>query len=209
MKATRQTRGYVWMLLVAFTLAGCTGLGGLSEKSSARIRPGMTESEVHRIFGVPRRSELGSTGRKVETFGTVHRRPTVVSNMDGSSGTLEVRALSVLYDPEGKVVKTAYSVGESPYRYYWLGPGRFDGTSGIRVKKDDLNRIKKGVTSRDELVQLCGQPTIVGFDEDGDTTCSWLFVHDREGGFFIVQEFLVLLDENSLVADFVLRRSRF
>jgi hypothetical protein len=169
----------------------------------------MTESEVHKIFGVPRLSELGSGGRKVEVFATVHRRPTVMSSIDSLSGMLEVRALSVLYDPEGKVVKTAYSVGESPYRYNWLWSGSYHASSGNPISKSVLNQIKQGVTSRDELVALCGEPTMVGFNEDGDTTCSWFFVHDREGGFFVAQEFLVQLDEKSIVRDFVLRHSRF
>jgi len=205
----RQAVGYVWLLLASFAFSGCTGLGGLSEKSSARIRSGMTVAEVHKVFGVPRRSELSSTGSKLELFGTVHRRPTVTSNMDGSSGMFEVRALSVLYDAEGKVMKTAYSVGESPYRYTWLWPRSFVGISGSPVTKDVMDQIKKGVTSRDELFELCGQPTINGFNVEGDPTCSWFFVHDRKGSFFLVQEFLVWLDEDARVLDFALFDSRF
>jgi len=198
-----------WLLLAVFGLVSCASPGNLNEKSSARIQTGMAEAEVHKVFGVPRRSELGANGHKLEMFGTVHHRPTVNSSFDDSSGVLEVRALHVLYDREGKVMRTAYSVGDSPYRFALLRPGWHEGTSGSRIPRSTLEQIHKGVTTRADLVRLCGQPTIVGFDVDATNAYSWLFVHDRESGFLRVQEFLLLLDEDSVVADFILRDSLF
>ena len=210
MKTARvSAKHFGWLLLAVFGLVGCASPGNLNEKSSARIQPGMAEAVVHKIFGVPRRSELGANGRKLEMFGTVHHRPTVNSSFGDSSGVLEVRALHVLYDREGRVMRTAYSVGDSPYRYALLRPGWYEGTSGSRIPRSTLEQIQKGVTTRAELVRLCGKPTIIGFDVEANTTHSWLFVHDRKSGFLRVQEFLVLLDEDAVVADFILRDSLF
>jgi len=98
---------------------GCTTPAQKLEEPAvtSQLRKGQTQEDVRRLFGQPRRSEAGSTGKKLDVFIVV----IPVSTMTPIR-TTEVRSLHVLYDSHGQLEEYCYCVGESK----GMG-GRFSG----------------------------------------------------------------------------------
>ncbi len=195
--------------LKGFVLLCCLEVGCSTERSrleadeTARLAPGQTREEVRSILGVPRRSERDSVGRSLDIFWMVLPRGRASANLKDHNRTWTVRSAFVVYDPQGRVEKVTRYTGQSK-GYDW----RQDYVVGRWLTPEELGRVVRGQTTREELVRLWGSPTIQGLTLKGETVLSWISVTGKGWQLHRGQEFLVLLDGDSMVRDYRLLEFR-
>ena len=90
-------------------------------------------------------------------------------------------------------------------------------TTGVKVNKDNLSKIKEGETTKEQVIQLLGNPNMVNLTSDGKTILMYHFFEYKTkarsfvpvvgllaGGGDMNQEILqVLLDENDVVEKYI------
>ena len=204
MRAKRQC---VWMLptiALAFLLAGCATNGGKLDVSTAsEIHDGQTQAEVHHLLGVPKSTESGPDGRKLEIFSTVLPERAGANSANTHRRTFEVRTLCVLYNPKGQVEQHVHNVGKAVSR---RGFGK-DVHVGQWLPPDKVAQVKRGMESYD-VVGLLGPATVIGLTVRGDVIWSWINIETRNERFETVQEFQVVLDDNGRVKYFRMVENR-
>ena len=164
-----------------------------------KLQKGQTQQEVRGRFGMPKQSQTGSNGKSLDIFRV--NLPKITAQPGSKSGTVEVRSLHVLYNPQAQVEDFIYYSGEaavsSRLNQKWEA-GRWFGP-------DALNKIQRGVTSRENLIQMFGRATVEGLDINGNKVMSWFFLEGQRGGVIRGREMAVLLDAKSLARDFGFR----
>jgi outer membrane protein assembly factor BamE (lipoprotein component of BamABCDE complex) len=118
--------------------------------------------------------------------------------------TLEVRSLFVLYDTAGRVEKFTHHIGESKG---FAVAGNETWRSGKPLSMEKIRKIEQGTTTKDELIEMFGRPTIEGFDVYGLTVMSWIYAEGRNASLTVGQELVVRVDVE-VVADLALRNLR-
>lgn len=183
-------------------LPGCMTPGqGLNPTAIEQLRSGQTHEEVRKIFGTPKQSLTGSNGKQLDVFQVILPKHT------GNAGAIrivEVRSLHVLYDNQGRVEKFVPYVGEVKG---FVGLDN-NWRSTVVLDAAKVNTIKRGMTSRGDLIQMFGPATIEGLDVMGNQGMRWFFVEGHGLNVNSGREFSVLLDSNSLVRDYSLRETQ-
>jgi outer membrane protein assembly factor BamE (lipoprotein component of BamABCDE complex) len=192
----------IWAAFIVLTLvfSGCmTPSQQLDPDSIARqLQKGQTQDEVRRVFGQPTSSEAGSNGKRLDVYRTVFRRGAA----EAPSRILEVRSLNVLYDSQGRVEDFSYHTGQAkavgnPTTQQWQA-GRWLGP-------DQINKIQRGKTSREELIRLFGPATTEGLNVNGQRMMLWFFIQSERRGAVSGQQLAVLLDSKAVTQDFGVR----
>jgi outer membrane protein assembly factor BamE (lipoprotein component of BamABCDE complex) len=185
--------------------SGCMTPGEKLESTAVNeLRKGQTEAEVRHLFGAPKRSDTSANGKTLDVFFVIFPRFTTAPSIRSRVRVLEVRSLHVLYDNQGRVDKFTFYVGESKSL---AGPGR-DWRAGRWLDQNQVSNIKRGITSRSDLVAMLGPATVQGLNVYGVEVWSWLFVEGRAGTQTKGRELLVTWDEKSRVKDFLLQDRR-
>jgi len=71
-------------------------------------------------------------------------------------------------------------------------------SSGKMMEQSKLDKITIGVTSKDEMVQMFGNPMAQGYNDDGKLSMSWIYIFVGPMGLGMQQQSLVALfnDQN-------------
>ena len=179
--------------------AGCMSPNQQLDRTAVtQLQAGQTQEEVRRIFGTPKQSEVGSNGKRLDIFRVVQRK---ISAGTSATRVLEMRSLHVLYNPQGQVEDFSYYIGEATGSYR----ANKEWEAGRRLGPDEANRIKRGVTSRENLVQMFGPATVEGLNVYGNTVMGWFFARGQRGSLTSGRELWVVLDAKSVARDFSLR----
>lgn len=200
-------------LLCLLWLPGCASSStALDDDLVAEIHDGRTtRADVEKLFGPPKGENLGSNGKRVAVYhfktAAVPRRaparksaagpPTIFPFAD--KGSLRLRTLSVLYRSDGQVERhhlyeASTAVTASPQH----------SEVGTSVRPEKLSFIYKGLTDREDLVSLFGEPLVEALEPSGQLVLSW--IHSRNFGWTgaraRVQQLQVLMGPNGKVEDF-------
>ena len=167
---------------------------------SNQLREGQSQAEVRKVFGQPRRMDVGSTGKQLDVFLVSFPKPGQPTSLLGMGlQVMEVRSLYVLYSNQGRVEKFTSYVGEIK----GLGP-RLDEPwqAGYPLATDKINQIQRHVTTREDLIKIFGPATTEGLDVHGDKSMSWLFAEGRNTSLTGGRELSVILDSRSVATDY-------
>lgn len=189
----------VFFVVTLLLPTGCMSPGqGLSPSAIEQLRSGQTHEEVRRVFGTPKQSFTGSNGKQLDVFRVFLPKG---NRTVGAIRIVEVRSLHVLYDPQDRVEKFMPHVGEL------TGFVGLDNNwkSSVVLDAAKVSTIKRGVTSRMELIQSFGPATIEGLDVAGNPCLIWLFLAGHGLNMDHGRELFVQLDGYSLVGDYSLR----
>jgi len=188
------------LILALFWVSGCMTMDQkLDEKAvQEHVRAGQPRQEVRNTFGLPKRSESGSNGKTLDVFWVVMPQP-------GRRNIVHkehVRTLHVLYNAQGCVEKFTYHVGQtasfgSRLTQQWQ--------AGNALALNNVNQIQRGVTTRDQLLQMFGPSTVEGLDVYGYKIISWFFAEGGKNGLVSGRELFVRLEDNLIARDYLVR----
>jgi outer membrane protein assembly factor BamE (lipoprotein component of BamABCDE complex) len=187
-------------LLLLFLPACMTMDQKLDEKAvQEHVRAGQPRQEVRNTFGLPKRSESGSNGKTLDVYWVVMPQPAGRRNIVRKE---DVRTLHVLYNAQGCVEKFTYHVGQSTsfgsrLTQQWQ--------AGNSLALNNVNQIQRGVTTRDQLLQMFGPATMEGLDVYGYKIISWVFAEGGKNGVVSGRELFVRLEDNLIVRDYLVR----
>lgn len=157
----------------------------------------MTSEEVRARVGTPEEVHRSPFGKILEMYS---EQDVIDQGSVLTAGKLELRSLHVLYDAEGRVEKVIFHEDISP-----MASGR-GWRAGRFISDEEVERIVKDATTREELYEYFGPPTVRGINVDGHDYLSWQFLEGR-GAMGVRRTLHVILDENSIVRAFQLRDS--
>ena len=66
-------------------------------------------------------------------------------------------------------------------------------SSGTMMKQSDLEKIKIGVTTKDEMIVMFGNPMGQGYNDEGKLTMTWFYVFVGPMGLGMQQQSLIAL----------------
>src|SRR5258708_35216206 len=93
------------------SLSGCRTAGQkLESQAINELQEGQARAEVRRLFGTPKRSEIGSNGKSLDVFNVDLPRISPGAGARSRVNTIEVRSLHILYSAEGRVERYLYHV---------------------------------------------------------------------------------------------------
>lgn len=194
-------------------LVGCASSStALDDELIARIQDGRTtRAEVVKLFGPPKGENLGSNGKRVAVYhfktAAVPRNPPVRQSVSSppasfplsAKGSLRLRTLSVLYQPNGQVERHHLYEASTA-----VTASMQQSEVGASVRPEKLSFIYKGMTDRQDLVSLFGEPLIETLEPGGLMVLSW--IHSRNTGWTgtraRIQQLRVLMGVNGKVEDF-------
>jgi hypothetical protein len=190
------------LLFVAFGLlslqVGCMSPVQRLDKDAviASLHKGETQAEVRQLLGQPKRWEGGSNGKSLDVFITAF--PAFGSAVPKT----EVRSVYVLYDASGHLERFTWYAGEptdhaTRFNEQWR--------SGRPFTSEDLSRIERNVSSRDDLIRLFGPPTSEGLDVYGYKILSWVFLEGHKTSLQGGQELVVRVNAKAVAIDYLLR----
>jgi outer membrane protein assembly factor BamE (lipoprotein component of BamABCDE complex) len=158
----------------------------------AQLHIGQTQTQVRHILGNPVRSISSANGKTVDFFAIMTR------SMRPAPPGVEFRSVCVLYGSSAHLEKFTWYKGETMNR---INPflGRIQ--TGRVFTPADLARIKRGVTTGDEMIHLFGRPTIEGINTDDQKTMSWLQFGGHDMRLEETHELTVVLNDQSVVTD--------
>lgn len=192
------------LILALVATTGCHSPGHkLEPELISQIKEGTTTRvQVESIFGAPKRVFTGATQKTL----TLHKyqvnrpNPGWRGAAEGNAGSILLRSLTALYDSNQVVEKLSYHESSTVVRRTRDGI-----VIGWPPDNADFTKIIKNITSRGELLQWYGAPTMQTLTIDGERLLCWGF---RQRGAFAIQtrdqEFQVILDEDDFVKDFAI-----
>lgn len=185
------------LLLVLLPQSGCMTSRQMLDQSvvTEQLHDGESRDEVRRVFGAPQKSEKGSNGEILDEYVLRFAPP---GQNPGTWRTIEVRSLSVLYDGQRHVEKFAYHVGA--IKTFIIGYNERWRTD-LWVEPKAVNRIKRGATTKADLIELFGPPTVEGLNIRGQQIASWYYGEGKRGS-RQGHEFSVLVNADSVVEDY-------
>ena len=186
-------------------LCGCLSAARKLEPSVVdRIDEGAsTRAMVEKLLGKPEELEIGSNRKMLAryTYGQpllsteasryeVNRRP----------GAVGLRTLTLLYSPNGTVERKVYDESVTP-----VERTRDFVITGQRVSSVTLERLQKGVTTREGVLELLGEPTERTLNVAGEEIFLWFYVRDNHRHRGLKRDFqrvLVQFNERGRVKDY-------
>ena len=116
----------------------------------------------------------------------------------GEAGSILFRTFTVLYRDD-VVEKALYGQSLTPVKYEERGI-----SAGHNITDEGVHKISKGVTSRGELIQWFGSPTLQTLNLQGDIVLCWLYVdkYRQWASDSQKRDFRVVIDEEDFVKDF-------
>jgi len=186
----------ILLLALSLLLAGCAS-SKITPSALSEIVPGQTtRGEIEKHFGRPRRTTSGSSQKTVADY--LEQLELLPSGSQEYMITL--RSLSVLYDRNGVVEKFVHHESSKPV--VRTVHGKAVGSPVPRA-----NWIKKGETTANDVITLCGPPDFKTLTPGGDLLLGWNYAQQTRGNYtsYGVETFLVLVDENRIVRDYEIR----
>lgn len=192
-----------FLLVLFLAVTGCrTPAQKLEPSFIGQIQEGTTtRAELEQIFGKPKRVFRGANQKTL----TLHKyqinrpNPGWRGFAEREAGSIVLRGLTVLYGTNQVVQKFLFD--QSSTIVHRDGDGIVIGWSPAKA---DFTKIVKGITSRGELIQWYGAPTMQTLTIDGERELCWSFLRatrqfrsDEQE-----QEFHVILDNDDFVKDF-------
>jgi hypothetical protein len=117
---------------------------------------------------------------------------------------MEVQSVFVLYDAQQRVERIARHVGcvngHSGFQREWQ--------AGRWFTPDNVDKVKRNVTTGADLTHWFGPATVEGLDVRGRKVLSWISYRGHANMVISAQEFIAALDSDSVVTEFVLRDLR-
>lgn len=186
----------VIIALICALQSGCMTAGEQLDRSVvATLQTGQAQAAVRKMFGAPKRTEIGPDGKRLDVYQVKFAR-----KLPEPQRALVVRTLSILYNRDGLVENHVYHIGELPVHstpFGWEG--------GVALNEALVRGIERERHSRNDVVSAFGAPTIETMEQNGDSLLVWVFVQGR-GGFPVGgNELLVTFDDRNRVKDFRLR----
>ena len=186
--------------IVALWFLGCAS--SLKAPDPAKVVKGVTTyDEVIARYGQPTRELRHSDGTRVLQYSSLKRVQSVTGDRSDAGG-FYFRLLSMLVSPQGKVMNYAYHENTQPvyWRQEFLETGR-------PITEDKLRQIRKGATTRGDLIQLLGRPFSEGLHFWNGPSLIWRHGRHRHGATQNHQVLEVLLDQGEVVLDYQTRQA--
>ena len=190
---------FVIFVLICSFLTGCISLSKeLKPAIVERIEDGVTSrTQVEQIFGKPRAAIRGSN-RKTLVFYDY--------TAESWGSYLLHRRLTILYNYADLVSKHLLSESKIPYAI-----GFKTLSTGKKLDDSQLEKIKKGMTTRSELIEWFGEPPIETLALDVNRVLIWGHAYisgeGKQGS--ETKELHVLLDSADRVRDFAVGQNLF
>ncbi len=186
--------------IVVLTLLGCVST--LKAPDPSKVVKGVTTyDEAIAMYGRPTRELRHSDGTRVLQYSSLKRLQSVTGDSSDAGG-FYLRLLSMLVSPQGKVVNYAYHENTQPiyWRQEFLETGR-------PITEEKLRQIRKGATTRGDLIQLFGKPFSEGLHFWNGPVLIWRHGRYRHGATQNHQVLEVLLEERDVVLDYQTRHA--
>jgi outer membrane protein assembly factor BamE (lipoprotein component of BamABCDE complex) len=167
-------------LLNVVLLTGCISPGQRLEPEVVRqIKEGSsTRADVEKLLGKPRSIVVGSSERKIAHYGYTRRIESAEFQLIGAfaknPGDILSRHFTAMYNQQNIVEKALFHQSLTPFA---VGFGRM--SAGQIISPDTLRQIKKGVSTKDDIVKLLGEPTLVSLNSDGDLAMIWFYAKSQ------------------------------
>jgi hypothetical protein len=186
-------------------VSGCQSMARRLEVAPVRqiIVGQTTMPDVENKFGRPQEKVTGANGTTVARY--FFREPRINNHVDPYErrehpGDVISRTLTLLYGPTPVIQRKVHDESVTPVRRYngWY-------IAGASVLPENLGFMRKGETSKAELVDHLGEPTSRSFDNDGAEMLLWGSFKGRRDSLANaeVRHLKVMLDEKLVVKDFV------
>lgn len=194
------------LLALSLLLTGCASFAKrLEVQTVKKIQPHQsTRTEVEKIFGRPKESEIGPNGvTLVRYFFHEFHRSTDANwhNQRENPGEILFRTLTISYDPSNVVARKLHD--ESVTQIYrsnaWFH-------AGPPLTPNSILFVKQGVTAEADLRARLGEPASRTFEDSGLIMLLWFNIKTRETTWSnpTVQRLKVILDERNVVRNYVL-----
>jgi hypothetical protein len=161
-----------------------------------------TMPEVEKKFGRPREKVTGANGTTVARY--FFREPRINNHVDPYErrehpGDVIFRTLTLLYGPSPIIQRKVHDESVTAVRRYngWY-------VAGASVLPENLGFMRKGETTKAELVDRLGEATSRSFDNDGAEMLVWVSFRGRRDSLANaeVRHLMVMLNEKLVVKDF-------
>ncbi|HKQ38693.1 MAG TPA: hypothetical protein VJ063_11490 [Verrucomicrobiae bacterium] len=189
--------------LIAICLGVASCATRLERPSGERnITEGVTTYEqVVKAFGRPAAETRNSNGKRLVSYYQTRARRSFDSVMFGrlakNQGQVELRHLDIVFSPQKIVEHYHYFESAEQVR------SRFSHIEiGTAVDDAKLGRLKKGSTTRTELLEMLGPPVMEGLNFDGQIVLSWLYARIASINSRDMQILSAILDKNGNVQDY-------
>lgn len=159
-----------------------------------------TRGDVEQLLGRPKATQTGPKGSMLAyyEYQQARQNPGWSGVFKGEAGSILFRTFTVLYRDD-VVEKALFGQSLTPVNYERNGI-----SAGRNVTDDAMHKIVKNITSRGELIQWFGSPTVQTLNLQGDRVLSWLYMDeytkwasDRQK-----RDFRVVIDQDDFVTDF-------
>jgi len=187
-------------LLIATT--GCVSSAKkLDPKLVERIQESArTRGDIEQLLGRPKATQTGSQGTTLAyyEFQQARKNPGWSGVFKGEAGSILFRTFTVLYHDD-VVAKVLFGQSLTPVKYEERGI-----SAGRNVTDDGVHKIIKGITSRGELIQWFGSPTLRTLNLQGDVVLCWLYMdkYSKWTSDSQKRDFRVVLDRDDFVTNF-------
>ncbi len=163
-----------------------------------------TMPEVEKKFGPPREKVTGANGTTVARY--FFREPRINNHVDyyerrDHPGDVIFRTLTLLYGPSPVIQRKVHDESVTAVRRYngWY-------IAGPSVLPENLNFLRKGETTKAELVDRLGEAASRSFDNDGAEILVWVSFKGRRDSLANaeVRHLSVVLNEKLVVKDYAI-----
>ncbi len=186
----------VGFLAAMLGLSGCMTAGeNLDRSAVAKLKQGQTKDEVRKVFGSPKQTEVGASGKRLDFY-----KVTFVRGTTAPLRAMVIRNLDVLYDDAGHVERFKYHIGELPLRVTEMG-----WEAGAELNEAKIREIQREVQGRPHMEAMFGPPTIEGLAHTGEDILSWYFITGNRRAYTSGHELLVIFDSSDRVKDYLFR----
>lgn len=150
------------------------------------------------MYGTPRRELRHSSGDRLVQYFTAKRVPGIAgTGWTPDPGGFYARRLDILISSAGVAKDYSFHENTQPIRRL-----TDELQTGSPITEDKLRQIRKGTSTRADLIQLFGRPYIEGLHLGGGAAVIWLYARYRPGA---TEDYLALevaLDQHDRVIDF-------
>jgi hypothetical protein len=198
-------------LLAFLVLSSCVGLMSGCKSMARRLEVAAvkqitvgqtTMPDVEKQFGRPQEKITGANGTTVARY--FFREPRLNYDVDlyerlEHPGDVIFRTLTLLYGPSPIIQRKVHDESITAVRRYngWY-------VAGASVLPENLTFMRKGTTTKAEVVDHLGEPTSRTLDNDGAEMLVWLSFKGRRDSLANaeVRHLMVLLNDKLVVKDF-------
>jgi hypothetical protein len=195
---------YLALVFCLVLVSGCQSMARRLEVASVgQITIGQTTMpEVEKQFGRPREKVTGANGTTVARY--FFREPRINNHVDPYErrehpADVIFRTLTLLYGPSLVIQRKVHDESVTAVRRYngWY-------IAGAWVLPENLIFLRKGETTKAELLDHLGEPTSRSFDNDGAEMLVWGSFKGRRDSLANaeVRHLRVMLNEKLVVKDF-------